>query len=83
MSIHRWAARRDIAEGPIVEALRGVGAEVWQLSGAGLPDLLVRFRGILAAGEVKTGKGKLRRTQGAFPVWRTPDDALKAVGAIR
>lgn len=83
MSLHRWAAKRDISEGPIVEALEGVGAEVWKVSGTGLPDLLVRFRGVLYAGEVKTGKSKLRATQGDFPVWRTVHDALQAIGAVR
>ena len=81
MSLHRWSAKRDANESAIVQALEAVGAEVWRLSGTGLPDLLVRFRGVLHAGEVKTKKGRLRATQGAFPVWRTPDDALTAIGA--
>jgi len=76
-----WNVKRDKAEGPIVEAARQVGAEVWRLSGTGCPDLLVRFRGVLSAGEVKTGKGRLTKSQGAFPIWRTPEDMLRAIGA--
>ena len=78
-----WNLKRDAAEGPIVQALEAVGAEVWRLSGKGVGDLLVRYRGVLHCAEVKTGKSKLRATQGAFPVWRTPSEALAAIGAIR
>lgn len=85
MSYRRRAGggKRDTAEKPILEALAAVGAEFWQLSGTGNPDVLVRFRGRFYAGEVKTGKSKETHNQGAFEIWRTPDDALKAVGAIR
>ncbi len=75
--------KRDTSEGPIIEALRAVGAEVWQVGGTGNPDLVVRFRTVTVAAEVKTGKGKETKNQGAFPIWRTPQDALKAIGAIR
>jgi hypothetical protein len=78
-----WNVKRDGNEGPIVDALEAVGAEVWRVSGTGLPDLLVRFRGVLYAGEVKTAKGRLRASQGAFPVWRTVDDALTAIGVLQ
>jgi hypothetical protein len=83
LSLHRRNPRRDANEPEIVEALEAVGAEVWKLSGTGLPDLLVRFRGRLHAGEVKTRKGRLTAAQGAFPVWRTAGEALSAIGAIR
>jgi hypothetical protein len=39
--------------------------------------------------EVKTGKGKLTAAQvesGAgrlWPIWRSPEDALKTIGAVR
>lgn len=45
MSLHRRAARRDDNEPPIIEALEAIGAEVRQLSGARVPDLLVGYRG--------------------------------------
>jgi hypothetical protein len=74
--------KRDTAEQPIRDALAAVGAECWQINGLGLPDLLVRFRGQWYAGEVKSKGGTLTVHQGAFPVWRTPQDALKAIGAM-
>lgn len=85
MSYRRRAGggRRDIAEKPILEALEAVGAECWQIGGQGNPDVLVRFRGRYYAGEVKTGAGKETKNQGAFPMWRTPEDALRAIGVGR
>ncbi len=73
--------KRDSSEPAIVERLKGCGAEVWRINGHGLPDLLVRFRNVLYAFEVKTGNAKLRASQGAFPVIRTPDEAQHAIGA--
>lgn len=83
MSLHRRNPRRDQNEKELVAVARSVGAEVWQISGKGLPDLLVRFRGTLYAGEVKTAKGRLRASQGHFEVWRTPQDVLLAIGAVQ
>ncbi len=82
MSYRRRAGggKRDIAEGPIVDALRRVGAECWHIGGQSNPDLLVRFQGRFYAGEVKTGNEKETKNQGAFEIWRTPQDALKAIG---
>jgi len=77
-----WNLKRDRSERPIIQALEAVGAEVWQVSGKGLPDLLVRFRGHFYCGEVKTGRAKLRASQGAFPVWRNSEEALFGIGAI-
>jgi len=75
--------RRDLAEKPIREALKAVGAECWQLNDPDVGDLLVRFRGVLYCGEVKSGDRKLRKNQGAFPVWRTPEQVLDAIGVTR
>lgn len=72
--------RRDASEPGIVDALKAVGCEVWRINGSGLPDLLVRRRGVLYGMECKTGKAKLRATQGAFPVVRTPAEALELIG---
>ena len=74
--------RRDTAEKPIRDALTAVGAEHWQIGGTGLPELLVRFRGRLYAGEVKSAGGTETEHQGAFVIWRTPDQVLKEIGAI-
>lgn len=73
--------KRDLAEQPIIEALRAIGAEVYQLSGTSNPDLLVCYQGRWQPAEVKTGSGKETKNQGAFPIWRTPQDALRAIGA--
>lgn len=78
--------KRDRAEKPILDALRDVGAEFWQIGGTGNPDLLIRFprqRGLFYAGEVKTERAKETDNQGAFPIWRTPADVLRAIGAIQ
>jgi hypothetical protein len=75
--------RRDLAEPSIIEAARGVGAKCYQVSGTGLPDLIVEFRSRFYCGEVKSAGGKETVHQGAFPIWRTPMDMLKAIGAIR
>lgn len=74
--------KRDANEKPVVEALRAVGAEVWHISGIGLPDLLVRFQGHLHAFEVKGVKGKRTKAQeeSLFPVIRTPAEALERIG---
>ena len=84
----RRAARRDIAEGPIVEALLAIGAQVVR----NLPtDLLVRYRGVLYLLEVKTPgvyPDPRQRAQRAFlagwnvPIVKTPLAALTAIGVI-
>lgn len=78
-----WNVKRDTAEGPIVDAAVAVGAKCWRISGKGCPDLLVFYRGVYTPGEVKSKGGKLTKNQGDFPVWRTPDDMLKAIGAVQ
>ncbi len=50
---HRRASKRDANEGPIVEALRAVGAAVTFLSVTGCPDLLVGYQGRTFLLEVK------------------------------
>lgn len=88
MSLSRKNPRRDANEKGIVEALEAVGAAVFRLSGAGVPDLLVHFRGRWQPLEIKTKTGRLTRRQvearfnaGPIPVARTADEALKAIGA--
>lgn len=74
--------RRDQNEPGLIAGWRAVGAEVWQISGTGLPDVLVRFRGTLYAFEIKTAAGTLTEHQGNFPVIRTMDQGLLAIGAV-
>ncbi len=77
--------KRDLAEDPIVAALEAVGASVWKLGGTGNPDLLTLYRGVWRPCEVKTGKGGLTANQEhlKWAVVRTPEDALKLIGAVR
>lgn len=55
MSIHRTAARRDGNEREIIKALRAAGYSVQQLSGKGVPDLLVGIGGVNVLLEIKDG----------------------------
>lgn len=84
MAFRRGAAgkRRDATEGPIVEALRGLGCEVTYLGGLGCPDLLVRSpTGRWVPLEVKSAKGRRTVSQAAirWPVVRTVDEAIAEV----
>ena len=85
----RIASKRDANEADIVEALEDAGAIVTRISQAGLPDLLVLFRGVFLLLECKSGRGKLTKAQkefnaanckGPLAVVRTP---AEAVGAMR
>ena len=88
----RWDAKVDANQAEIVNMLRDIGASVLVLSrvGQGCPDLAVGFRGVTYFLEVKTDKGKLTPAEQEFfdswegraAVVRSPDDALKAIGAI-
>jgi hypothetical protein len=63
----RRAAKRDANETAIVAALEAAGCTVARLSGAGVPDLLVKRRRTLWLMEVKDGKaGKLTPEQKVF-----------------
>ena len=74
--------RRDGNEPAIVAALEAIGAQVWRLHEPGVGDLLVRWRGQLFCFEVKGPNGRLTHYQGAFPVCRTAEDALRYMGAM-
>lgn len=85
------AAKRDMTEREIVETVRAVGGTVVQISGVpGCPDLLIGFRGQNFLIECKSPGGRLNARQRAFwSVWRgqaevcwTPDEVLRAIGAI-
>lgn len=74
--------RRDASEGPIADALRGLGCEITYLNGFGCPDLLVRSPGgRWVPLEVKSPKGRMQPSQAriAWPVVRTPEQAIEAV----
>lgn len=93
----RRAAKVDANQDAIVSALRAAGASVQSLAalGKGVPDLLVAFRSVLYLLECKDGakppsKRELTEDQkkwraawgGDVHVVLSPDDALRAVGAI-
>jgi len=59
MSLPRFAARRDNAEAPIVEALEAYGFSVEPISKKNVPDLLIGKGGITRIVEVKTNDGAL------------------------
>lgn len=79
------ARKRDANENGIVEALEAVGAKVLRVSGKGLPDLFVCYRGKWKALEVKSATGRLTDAQAwheDYSVWivQSADEALKAIG---
>jgi hypothetical protein len=93
----RFAHGVDANHTPVVNALRSVGAWVYDAAGVGegFPDLLVWFRGAYHLLEVKDGSKKpsarrLRKTQvnfqqacpGPVHVVNSPEEALKAIGAV-
>ena len=74
--------RRDANEPAIVKALEDIGAEVTRLSGKGVPDLLVRYRGRVFGFEVKSAIGTQTTAQvdTDWPIVRTVEQALIAIG---
>jgi hypothetical protein len=89
MSVHRYAAKRDENEPDIIKALRANGCVVWQLSGKGIPDLLVLHKGKKWLADVKMpGKPTTKPQEDAWEeaatkarcsvfILRTPEDAVK------
>ena len=77
--------RRDANEKAIRAALAAVGAHAFQVSGDGLPDLIVLWRGVWTPMEVKTAKGRFTSSQSAllWPVVRSVEEALEAIGVSR
>lgn len=55
--------RRDTTEARIVQALRKIGVQVFPISGRGVPDLLLFFRGRWSVLEVKSPGGRLTDAQ--------------------
>lgn len=85
-----YKKRTDANQKKIIDALRGAGASVTDISrfGEGVPDLLVGWRGATYLLEVKTAKGKLTTSEerwfdewrGQAAVVRTAQEAFDAVG---
>jgi hypothetical protein len=67
VSLHRKNPKRDANELDIIKGLADLQVHVFQLSGSGLPDLLVSLDGLLALIEVKNGTaGRLTPAQQQF-----------------
>jgi hypothetical protein len=86
MSFKRGGAgnRRDTLEPELVAALQSAGVQVWQLHGAGLPDLLCFFRGRFTPLELKSARGTLTPFQVdiPWPVVRSVDEAFDCLGIV-
>lgn len=65
-AIRRHAAKRDVNESAIVDALRSAGCDVWRLSQPGIPDLLVTHNGWHCLMEVKQPGKKLTPAEALF-----------------
>ena len=85
----RMRGRVDNTQGPIVDALRDIGASVAITSplGGGFGDLVVGFRGVNVLLEAKTGNEPLTAAEtkfhgewnGQVAIVRTPEEAQLAV----
>lgn len=80
MSLLRHNPRRDANEAAIVAALEAAGCHVERLSGFGVPDLLISRRGRWHVAEVKTPRGRLKKSQQRFAeLARAPVAILRSV----
>ena len=88
----RWDAKVDANQKAIVQALRDAYCSVLPMHrlGQGAPDLAVGRGGKVYFLEVKTDSGKLTPAElefmqmwrGHYAIVRTPEEALKAIGAV-
>lgn len=91
MTIHRRNPRRDRNEPEIMAELRAYGFQVEQVSGTGVPDLLLSRAGRWYTAEIKSEGEKLTEAQRAFharakahiPVLRTAEDVGEWVEFLR
>ena len=86
----RRAAKRDANEPDVIEALERAGCQVWPISSAGGPDLLVLTpQGRWLPLEVKNPAGRNRPTRrqtaqaAPWPVIRTPEEALALLKGVK
>lgn len=92
MRLHRRFDKKDKNHKEIMMALRKVGARVADTSmvGGGFPDMVCKFRGTLYLVEAKADDGKFTDKEDEFYnewkdvtiVARSPEEALKGIGAI-
>lgn len=76
--------RRDATEPAIIQALKVVGCQVWQVSGRAVPDLLVYREGRYFPMEVKSVRGTRTEAQRdvPWPIVRSIDDAFDVINSI-
>lgn len=87
MGLNRYSKRKDSTQGDIVKALRKAGVTVYIQDTP--VDLLLNYMGLWSVMECKSKGGKLTPNQKKFlekhpetPIVETPEEALRAVGAI-
>jgi hypothetical protein len=84
VSLHRYAARRDANERPIVDDLEKCGVRCWLISIPGGPDVLCYFNGRWQPLGIKPPKGaRLTETEKAgvpWPLVMTFEEAAHWVG---
>lgn len=88
----RWAVKQDHNANEVAAALRHAGAVVCFIEAshgrAGVPDLLVGFRGVTYLMEIKMAKGRLSAGQKEFIAgWNggpivVVHNAIEALGAL-
>ena len=82
--------RRDKSEAEVIAAFKSQGASVSQLSGSGIPDLVVGKNGVNILVEVKSGKRGLNKEQrfwhnqwrGQVAVVRSAEEALLLLARV-
>lgn len=76
--------RRDANESAIIEVLKVLGCQVWQISGREVPDLLVYREGRYYPIEVKGANGKRTESQRdvPWPIVRSVDDAINVINGL-
>ena len=87
----RRAAKTDTNHAEIVEALREIGANVFDTHdvGSGFPDIIIGYRGVNFLAEIKGPKGTMTPLErwfhndwgGQVAIVRTVDDAYRLIGA--
>ena len=89
MSYAHHASHRDLVEPEIVNALEAAGVQVWRKLPADLLCYRLGHFYVLEVKDPKARKDKRQKAQQDFlalthtPIVRTPEAALRAVGAIR
>jgi len=82
MTLHRRNPKRDEMEPEICAYLDTLGIPYWQVSGAGIPDLMILHKGIWKMLEVKGRLGRLTEPQLKF-FEKARDHGVKHLHVVR